>query len=146
VQKLLEKVQSTLDRVCEISAPELTSSTLNGVLEALAMKEDGEDSLIAAVRQQVITGSESVFSMLMMHGVNCNFDKITSTYPKGKDGRDVPHKEYLERAWWLTSWQSGTLRRKLLASEGASRRVNRLVGLLVVRRSLLKELKLCCNE
>jgi hypothetical protein len=65
---------------------------MNGVLEALAVKKDGEDPLIAAVCRQVITGSESVFSMLMMHEVNCNFDKITSTYPKGKDGRDLSPK------------------------------------------------------
>jgi hypothetical protein len=50
VQKLLAKVQSTLDRVREISAPESMSSTLNGVLKALAVKEDGEDLLIAAVQ------------------------------------------------------------------------------------------------
>jgi hypothetical protein len=89
VRKLLTKVHSTLDRVHDISTPESTSSTMNGVLEALAVKKDGEDPLIVVVRRQVITGSESVFSMLMMHGVNCDFDKITSTYPKGKDGRDI---------------------------------------------------------
>jgi hypothetical protein len=60
-----------------------------GVLEALLVKVDGEDPLVAAVRRQVTTGSESVFSMLMMHGVECDFDKVTSTYPKGKDGRDI---------------------------------------------------------
>jgi hypothetical protein len=89
VQNLLTKVQSTLDRVRDISVLELTSTTMNGVLEALAVQKDGEDPLIAVVRQQVITGSESVFSMLMMHEVNCNFDKITSSYPKGKDPRRV---------------------------------------------------------
>jgi hypothetical protein len=62
---------------------------MNGVLEALAVQKDGEDPLIAAVRRWVITGSESIFSMLMMHEVNCDLDKITSMYPKGKDGRDV---------------------------------------------------------
>jgi hypothetical protein len=36
--------------------------------------------------------------MLMMHGVDCDFDKVTSTYPKGKDGHDVSPKAYLERA------------------------------------------------
>jgi hypothetical protein len=41
--------------------------------------------------------------MLMMHEVNCDFDKITSTYPKGKDGRDVLPREYLERAWALSA-------------------------------------------
>jgi hypothetical protein len=89
VRKLLMKVHSTLDRVRDISALESTCSTMNGVLEALAVKKDGEDPLIVVVYRQVITGSESVFLMLMMHGVNCDFDKITSTYPKGKDGRDI---------------------------------------------------------
>jgi hypothetical protein len=71
---------------------------MNGVLKALAVQKDGEDPLIAVVRRQVITGSESIFSMLMMHEVNCDFDKITSTYPKGKNGRNVSPREYRERA------------------------------------------------
>jgi hypothetical protein len=97
------KVHSTLDRVRDISAPESTSDTMTGVLEALALREDGEDPLIAAVRQQVTTGSESVFSMLMMHGVDCDFDKVMGTYPKGKDGHDISPKEYLERARALSA-------------------------------------------
>jgi hypothetical protein len=36
--------------------------------------------------------------MMMMHGVECDFDEVTGTYPKGKDGRDISRKEYLERA------------------------------------------------
>jgi hypothetical protein len=71
---------------------------MTGVLEALSVKENGEDPLIAVVRRQVTTGSGSVFSMLMMHLVDCDFDKVAGTYPKGKDGRDVSPKEYLERA------------------------------------------------
>jgi hypothetical protein len=51
VQKLLTKVHSTLDRVRDISAPESTSTTMNGVLEALVVQKDGEDPLIAAVRR-----------------------------------------------------------------------------------------------
>jgi hypothetical protein len=35
--------------------------------------------------------------MMMMHGVDCDFNKITCTYPKGKDGRDISPKEFLER-------------------------------------------------
>jgi hypothetical protein len=34
--------------------------------------------------------------MMMMHGVDCDFDKVTGTYPKGKDGRDISPKEYLK--------------------------------------------------
>jgi hypothetical protein len=74
------------------------STTMAGILEALALKEDDEDPLVAAVRRQVTTGSESVLSMMMMHEVECNFEKITGTYPKGKDGRDKSPKDYLERA------------------------------------------------
>jgi hypothetical protein len=51
MRKLLAKVQSTLDRVRKISALESMSRTLNYVLEALAVKEDGKDPLIAEVRR-----------------------------------------------------------------------------------------------
>jgi hypothetical protein len=51
VNGLLAKVRLTLDRVRDISAPESTSSTMAGILEALAMKEDGEDPLVVAVRR-----------------------------------------------------------------------------------------------
>jgi hypothetical protein len=86
VRDLLAKVRSMLYRVRDISAPESMSTTLTGVLEALAVKENGEDPLVAAVRRQVTIGSESVLSMLMMHGVEFDADKITSTYPKEKMG------------------------------------------------------------
>jgi hypothetical protein len=74
-----------------------------GILEALAVKEDGEDPLVAIVCRQVTIGSESVFSMLMMHGVEFDADKVTGMYPKGKDERDIAPKAYLERARDLSS-------------------------------------------
>jgi hypothetical protein len=40
-----------LERVCDVSAPESTSSTMAGILEALALKEGGEDPLVAAVHR-----------------------------------------------------------------------------------------------
>jgi hypothetical protein len=51
VWKLLTKVHSTLDRVRNISTLESTSTTMTGVLEALALREDGEDPLIAEVHR-----------------------------------------------------------------------------------------------
>jgi hypothetical protein len=98
VNDLLAKVRSTLDHVRDISTSELTSNTMAGILKALAVKEDGEDPLVAAVRRQVTINSESVFSMLMMHGVEFDADKVTGTYPKDKDIRDIAPKAYLERA------------------------------------------------
>jgi hypothetical protein len=95
---LLARVWSTLDRVRDISIPDSTSNTMAGILKALAVKTDGEDPLVAAVRRHVTIGSESVFSMLMMHGVEFDADKVTGTYPKDKDGRDIAPKGYLERA------------------------------------------------
>jgi hypothetical protein len=86
VRDLLAKVRSTLDRVRDVSIPDSTSNTMAGILEALAVKTDGEDPLVAAVRRQVTIGSESVFSILMMHGVEFDADKVTSTYRKDKDG------------------------------------------------------------
>jgi hypothetical protein len=49
VRDLLAKVWLTLDRVHDISAPESTSSTMAGILKALAVKEDGKDPLVAAI-------------------------------------------------------------------------------------------------
>jgi hypothetical protein len=92
-----------LDRVRDISALESTSTIMAGVLDALSVKENGEDPLVAAVRRQVTTSSESVFSMLMMHGVDCDFEKVTSTYLKDKDGRDISPKAYLEHARYLSA-------------------------------------------
>jgi hypothetical protein len=103
VGDLLAKVRSTLDRVRNISTPESTSNTMAGILKALAVKEDGEDPLVAVVRRQVTIGSESVFSMLMMHGVEFDADKVTGMYPKGKDGRDIAPKAYLEHARYLSA-------------------------------------------
>jgi hypothetical protein len=97
VRDLLAKVRPTLDRVRDVSIPESTSNTMAGILEALAVKADDEDPLVDAVRRQVTIGSESVFSMLMMHGVEFDADKVMGTYPKDKDGRDIAPKAYLER-------------------------------------------------
>jgi hypothetical protein len=74
-----------------------------GILEALAVKADDEDPLVAAVHQQVTIGSESVFSMRMMHGVEFDADKVTGTYLKDKDGRGIAPKGYLECAHNLSA-------------------------------------------
>jgi hypothetical protein len=97
VGDLLMKVRSTLDHVHDVSIPDSTSNTMAGILEALAVKTDGEDPLVAVVHRQVTIGSESVFSMLMMHGVEFDADKVTSMYLKDKDERDKSPKSYLER-------------------------------------------------
>jgi hypothetical protein len=39
-----------------------------------------------------------MFSMLMMHGVEFDADKVTGTYLKDKDGRDIAPKAFLEHA------------------------------------------------
>jgi hypothetical protein len=41
--------------------------------------------------------------MLMMHEVEFDADKVTSTYPKDKDGRDVAPKAFLEHAQTLSA-------------------------------------------
>jgi hypothetical protein len=98
VRDLLAKVRPTLDRVRDVSIPDSTSNTMAGILEGLAVKADGEDPLVVAVCRQVTIGFESVFSMLMKHGVEFDADKVTSTYPKDKDGHDKSPKGYLELA------------------------------------------------
>jgi hypothetical protein len=97
VCSFLVKVRSTLIRVQDTSIPDSLGDTMAGILEALAVKPDGKDPLVAAVRRQITIGSESVFS-LMMHEVQFNAEKVTSTYPKDDDGRDKSAKGYVARA------------------------------------------------
>jgi hypothetical protein len=47
--------------------PDLMSATIASIVDALAPKEGGEDPMNVVVRQQVMTGSDSTFIMLMMH-------------------------------------------------------------------------------
>jgi hypothetical protein len=98
VGNLLARMRSTLVRVRDTSVPDSISDTIAGIIEALAVKADGEDPLVVAVRRQVTIGSESIFSMMMMHDVEFDADKITSTYPKDKDGRDKSAKSYVASA------------------------------------------------
>jgi hypothetical protein len=109
VDNLLSRVRSTLVRVRDTSVPDSTSDTMAGILEALAVKADGEDPLFAAVHRQVTIGTESVFSMMMMHDVEFDTDKVTSTYPKDKDGRDKSAKTYVAHARELAARMMGFL-------------------------------------
>jgi hypothetical protein len=106
---LLARVRSTLVRVRDTSVPDSTSDTMAGILDALTVKADGEDPLFAAVRRQVTIGTESVFSMMMMHNVEFDADNVTSTYPKDKDGRDKSAKTYVARARELAARMTGFL-------------------------------------
>jgi hypothetical protein len=98
VGNLLARVRLMLVRVRDTSVPDSVSDTIVGIIEALAEKADSEDPLVAAVHRQVTIGSESVFSMMMMHDVEFDADKVTSTYPKDKDGCDKSTKGYVARA------------------------------------------------
>jgi hypothetical protein len=46
----LAKVWSTLIRIRDTSIPDSLGDTMAGILDALAVKPDGEDPLVAAVR------------------------------------------------------------------------------------------------
>jgi hypothetical protein len=128
VGDLLAKVRLTLDRVRDISIPESTSNNMAGILEALAVKEDGEDPLVVAVHRQVTIGSESIFSMLMMHGVKFDVEKVMGMYPKGKDGRDIAPKAYLERARYLSAQMTSFLAERSEKSAAAKARKHSASG------------------
>jgi hypothetical protein len=124
VRDLLGKVRSTLNRVRDVSIPDSTSNTMAGILKALAVKMDGEDPLVVAVRRKITIGSESVFSMLMMHGVEFDVDKVTGTYLKDKDRRDKSPKGYLELARDLSARMTSFLaeRNEMRAAAQARKR------------------------
>ena len=93
VLELLTKVQSTLLRTREIVAPGSDAVTVPALVDALAVKEGAEDPMATAVRAQVQTGFESIITLLLANGVECDLQSITTKYPKGEDGRDVSVKE-----------------------------------------------------
>jgi hypothetical protein len=95
VCSFLAKVRSMLIRVRDTSIPDLLGDTMAGILEALVVKADGEDPLVAAVHRQVTIESESIFSLMMMHEVPFDAEKVTSTYPKDADGHDKSAKGYV---------------------------------------------------
>jgi hypothetical protein len=72
------------------------------------------------VRRQVTTGFKSIFTMLLMHGVECDLKKITSTYPKSKDGHDKSTKDFIKDARQMT-----TRLALLLADRNAKRKAAR---------------------
>jgi len=78
--------------------PEASADTVPQMVDALAPRSDGEDPLGAAVQKQVMTGAKSVFTMLLLHGVECDFEKITTTHPKGDDGHFLSASGFLEDA------------------------------------------------
>jgi hypothetical protein len=70
--------------------------------------------------------------MMMMHGVDCDFDKVTGTYPKGKDGRDISPKEFREHARALSERMANFLAErnaeKKICSGAEAQREGCLVG------------------
>jgi hypothetical protein len=103
VWELLAKVQSMLGRVSDMVVPGSTSATIAGIVDALTLKKDGEDPMNIVVCKKVMTSSKSIFTMLLMHGVECDLEKIKTTYPKGKDGHDKSSKEFIEDAQKLAN-------------------------------------------
>jgi hypothetical protein len=48
----------------------------------------------------------------MMHGVEFDADKVTGTYPKDKDGRNIAPKGYLEHARNLSARMTSFLAKR----------------------------------
>jgi hypothetical protein len=66
--------------------------------------------------------------MMMMHGVDYVFDKVTGTYPKGKDGHDISPKEFLERARALSERMANFLAERNAEKKAARERRRSVKG------------------
>jgi hypothetical protein len=128
VGDLLAKVQSTLAHIRDMSIPDLISNTMAGILKALAVKPDGEDPLVVAVHRQVTIGSKCDFSMMMMHDMEFDADKVMSTYLKDNDGRDKSAKSYLARAHDLAARMMSFLAERNEKRAAAKARKHRASG------------------
>jgi hypothetical protein len=69
--------------------------------------------------------------MLMMHGVEFDADKVTGTYPKDKDGRDIAPKTYLERACNLSVGMTSFLAERNEKRAAARARKRSVSGALI---------------
>jgi hypothetical protein len=124
ILELLTKVQSTLLRTREIVAPGSDAVTVPALVDALAVKEGAEDPMATAVRAQVQTGSESVITLLLANGVECDLETITTKYPKGQDGRDVSVREIATESKRLAAQLTDILaRRRAERKEARARRL-----------------------
>jgi hypothetical protein len=150
VCSFLAKVRSTLIRVRDTTIPDSLGDTMAGILEALAMKPDGKDPLVVVVRRQVTIGSDSVFSLMMMHEVPFDAEKVTNTYPKDADGRDKSAKGYVARARDLAARLTSFLAKRNDQRAAARARRRGTSGAnparpLVVQRSAGDALSCICN-
>ena len=60
-----------------------------------------EDPLGEYSREQTLCGAETVLTLAMGHEVQGDFDKVTSEFPKGPDGKEVDLLPLHPRAWTL---------------------------------------------
>ena len=49
-------------------------------------------------REQMVSGAQTTFLMLLAHGVEADFDKATTKFPRGSDGKTVGLGTWMEAA------------------------------------------------
>ena len=85
-----------------------TPKTFSQLVEAFSAEDDplGEYSC-----EQTLCGAETVLTLAMGHGVQGDFDKVTSEFPKGPDGVEVDLQPLHPRARALAEQLSQMLER-----------------------------------
>ena len=49
-------------------------------------------------REQMVSGAQTTFLMLLAHGVEADFDKATTKFPRGSDGKTVGFNPWMDAA------------------------------------------------
>jgi hypothetical protein len=86
---LLERVRATLQRFAAELVPKSTATIVEQLVDAMAQEAGKEDPLDVAMEEQVTAGAKIVFSLLLARGVVCDFEELSTVYPKGKSGREM---------------------------------------------------------
>lgn len=119
VQGLLAKVKEVLERFHESVLPKAgVPQTLGELVEVFCADED---PLVGYSRAQTRTGAEAMLTLAMGHGIEGDFQKATSSFPTGADGKEVDLHPFAKRAKKLGKQLAALLEKRFAESSAAAK-------------------------
>jgi len=110
VQVLLAKVKEALERLHENVLPKAAlPQTLGELVEVFC---SDEDPLVGYSRDQTWVGAQAMLTLAMGHGIEGDFQKATSSFPTGADGKEVDLNPFAKRAKKLAKQLAALLEKR----------------------------------
>ena len=119
VQGLMAKAKAALERLHENVCPKVEPPQALGELVEVFCADP--DPLVGYSRAQTRTGAEATLMMAMAHGIDGDFQRATSQFPTGADGKEVDLTPFAKQARRLAKQLAVTLERRAAErAEGAA--------------------------